>query len=173
MIALPHDPRKARVAPSVAGTLSVVVEIDQRSGGVARRGTFWDIVEGRRDPPPAAILLGWQLVNVDPDAGTIEVSFTASEQMLNPTGNVQGGFLEAMLDDTLGPAPIATLSQGEWAPTVDLNVQFLRPAKPGQLVGTGRVVRRGRDIAFLAGELRHGTEVVATATATALIRRAA
>jgi uncharacterized protein (TIGR00369 family) len=161
------------VALSVAGRLSVVAEIDQRSGGVARRGTFWDILEGRRDPPPAAILLGWQLINVDPDAGTIKVAFAASEQMLNPMGNVQGGFLAAMLDDTLGPALVATLSEDEWAPTVDLNVQFLRPAKPGQLVGTGRVVRRGRDIAFLAGELRDGVEVVATATASALIRRAA
>src|SRR3984885_1814708 len=89
---------EARIAPSVAGRLSDVVEIDQRSGGVARRGTFWDIVEGRRDPPSAAILLGWQLVAVDPDAGTIEVSFTASEQMLNAIGNVQGGFLAAMRD---------------------------------------------------------------------------
>ena len=78
-----------------------------------------------------------------------------------------------MLDDTLGPALVATLSEDEWTPTVDLNVQFLRPAKPGQLVGNGRVVRRGRDIAFLACELRDRAEVVATATATALIRRAA
>jgi uncharacterized protein (TIGR00369 family) len=76
-----------------------------------------------------------------------------------------------MLDDTLGPALVATLSDGEWAPTINLNVQFLRPAKPGRLRGHGRVVSRGRDIAFLAGELMDGDEVVATATASAIIRR--
>ncbi len=157
--------------PSAAGTLSRVPDAERPAEGVTRRGTFWDILEGRRHPPPAAILLGWTLVSVDPEAGTIEVSFTASEQMLNPIGNVQGGFLAAMLDDTLGPALVATLGDGEWAPTVDLNVQFLRPAKPGELRGTGRIVRRGRDIAFLAGELRNGSGVVATATASAVIRR--
>jgi uncharacterized protein (TIGR00369 family) len=137
-----------------------------------RRGPFWDVLEGRAEPPPAAILLGWELVAVDPDAGTIEVSFTATEQFLNPAGDVQGGFLAAMLDDTLGPALVATLGDGEWAPTVDLQVQFLRPAKPGTLRGFGRVVRRGRDIAFLAGELRDPDgDVVATATATAFVRR--
>jgi uncharacterized protein (TIGR00369 family) len=77
-----------------------------------------------------------------------------------------------MLDDTLGPALVATLGDGEWAPTIDLHVQFLRPAQPGKLRGRGRVVRRGRDIAFLAGELRNASgESVATATASALIRR--
>jgi uncharacterized protein (TIGR00369 family) len=77
-----------------------------------------------------------------------------------------------MLDDTLGPALVATLGEGEWAPTIDLQVQFLRPAKPGKLRGLGRVVRRGQDIAFLAGELRNASAgVVATATASAIVRR--
>lgn len=139
--------------------------------GVVRQGLFWDVLEGRRDPPPAAVLLGWDLIAVDPDAGTVEVSFTATEQFLNPAGDVQGVFLAAMLDDTLGPALVATLDEGEWAPTSDLQVQFLRPVKPGKFRGLGRVVRRG-DIAFLAGELRNAPAgVVATATASALIRR--
>jgi acyl-coenzyme A thioesterase PaaI-like protein len=49
-------------------------------------------------------------------------------------------------------------------------VQFVRPAKPGKLRGRGRVVRRGRDIAFLAGELLDGDDIIATATASAIIR---
>jgi uncharacterized protein (TIGR00369 family) len=139
----------------------------------AHQGPFWEILDGRRDPPPIAVLLGWKLVAVDPHAGTIEVTFTATEQFLNPMGNVQGGMLAAMLDDTLGPALVATLRQGEWAPTLDLQVQFLSPALPGQLRGHGRVLRRGKDIAFVAGELRGAQdELIATATATALIRRA-
>jgi uncharacterized protein (TIGR00369 family) len=139
--------------------------------GVRREGPFWDAIEGRAPAPPAARLLGWELVEVDPDAGTIAVAFTADDRFLNPVGQVQGGFLAAMLDDTLGPALVATLEAGEWAPTVDLHVQFLTPAKPGRLVGYGRVVRRGGRIAHLAGELRDPDGVaVATAVATALIR---
>lgn len=139
----------------------------------ARSGPFWEILAGRRDPPPVATLLGWRLIEVDPHEGTIEVSFLATEQFLNPMGNVQGGMLAAMLDDTLGPGLVATLGEGEWAPTLDLQVQFLEPAKPGELRGHGRVQRKGRDIAFLTGELRDDQgKLIATATATALIRRA-
>ena len=118
-----------------------------------------------------ASLLGWELVAVDTDAGTIEMAFTATDQFLNPIGVVQGGMLAAMLDDTLGPALVATLGPGQFAPTTDLHVQFLRPAHPGRLVGRGRVVRRGKQIAFLAGELfDESGEIVATAMATAHIR---
>jgi uncharacterized protein (TIGR00369 family) len=139
---------------------------------VSRQGPFWEVMEGRADLPPVAELLGFRLIEIDPDQGTIEVAFTATEQFLNPAGTVQGGMLAAMLDDTLGPALVATLGDGEWAPTTDLHVQFLRPAAPGELRGHGRVVRRGKDVAFLAGELHDGDgELVATATATAAIRR--
>jgi uncharacterized protein (TIGR00369 family) len=138
---------------------------------VTREGPFWDAVAGRAPLPPATALLGWELVSVDPDAGTIVVAFTASEQFLNPAGVIQGGFVAAMLDDTMGPALVATLGPGQFAPTSDLHVQFLRPARPGRLTGHGRVVRRGRDVAFLAGELAdHSGEIVAVATATAQIR---
>ncbi len=136
-----------------------------------RQGPFWDVIDGRTAPPPAAVALGWELLSVDPDAGTIEVAFTASDRFLNPVGVVQGGFLAAMLDDTLGPALVATLGPGQFAPTTDLHVQFLRPARPGRLVGRGRIVRRGKDIGFMSGELVDSSgAVVATATATAQIR---
>jgi uncharacterized protein (TIGR00369 family) len=138
--------------------------------GGDRRGSFWDVIDGRREPPPAAVMLGWEVEGVDQQAGTIELSFTAREEFLNLAGNVQGGFLAAMLDATLGPALATTLSDGEWAPTINLNVQFVRPAKAGKLRGRGRVVRRGRDIAFLAGELIDGEDIIATASASAIIR---
>jgi uncharacterized protein (TIGR00369 family) len=65
-----------------------------------------------------------------------------------------------------------TLGPGELAPTTDLHVQFLRPVRPGRLVGRGRIVKRGRDVGFLAGELYDESgDLVATATATAQIRR--
>ena len=137
-----------------------------------RTGPFWDFLAGRAAAPPAARTLGWSLVDVNPDEGTIEVAFDAPEAFTNPTGVIQGGFLAAMLDDTLGPALVATLPAGQFAPTLELKVSFLRPAKPGRLVGTGRVVHRGGTIAFLEGALRDSAgEIVATASATARVVR--
>ncbi len=115
-------------------------------------------------------MLGWELSWVAPERGEIEVFFDARTDFTNPMGTVQGGFLAAMLDDTLGPALAATLSQGERAPTLELKVSFLRPAVPGRITGTGRVVHRGRSIAFLSGELRDSAgDLLAAATATARI----
>lgn len=137
-----------------------------------RTGPFWDFVEGRSEPPPIAAMLGFDLVSVDPEAMTIEVAFTARPEFLNPVGHVQGGMLCAMLDDTMGPALVATLGEGEWAPTTDLHVQFLAPAKAGRLIGRGRVTRKGGAVAFLSGELRDADDrIVATGVATATIRR--
>jgi uncharacterized protein (TIGR00369 family) len=71
-----------------------------------------------------------------------------------------------------GPALAVTLGDGEFAPTLELKVSFLRPASPGRIIGTGRVVHRGGSIAFLAGELRDDTgDVLATGTATVRIIR--
>jgi uncharacterized protein (TIGR00369 family) len=135
-----------------------------------RKGAFWDVMEGRLPPPPAAKTLGWKLLEIDPDAGTIRVQFEARADFLNPNGHVQGGFLAAMLDDTLGPALAATLEANRVAPTLELKVSFMRPAKPGPLIGEGRVVHRGRTVAFLAGSLSDADgRLIATATATASI----
>lgn len=140
---------------------------------MTREGPFWDVMEGRKPPPPVAVLLGFEFVDADPEAGTIEVEFTATEDFLNPAGVVQGGILAAMLDDTLGPALAATFGEGEWAPTTNLHVQFIAPAKPGKLTGRGRIVNKGRRVAHIAGELLGPDgELIATATATAAIRSA-
>jgi uncharacterized protein (TIGR00369 family) len=137
-----------------------------------RAGPFWDVLAGRLPPPPAAATLGWQLVRVAPERGEIEVRFDALPTFTNPMGNVQGGFLTAMLDDTLGPALVATLAPEEFAVTLELKVSFLRPARPGQLTGHGRVLHRGGSVAFLEGDLRDTSDdVLATATATARIVR--
>jgi uncharacterized protein (TIGR00369 family) len=136
----------------------------------ARDGYFWDVMQGRKAPPPAAVLLGFELLEVEPERGRIRVQFAAKPEFTNPIGDIQGGFLAAMLDDTLGPALVATLPRDQFAPTLELKVNFIRPARPGILIGEGRIVSRGRSIAFLAGELTTETgELVATATATARI----
>jgi uncharacterized protein (TIGR00369 family) len=136
-----------------------------------RDAFFWRIMDGKAPPPRCAETLGITFANVDPEAGTIEVGFVARAEFLNPAGHVQGGFIAAMLDDTMGPALAATLNAGEFAPTANLNVSFFRPAKVGALQGKGRIVRRGKDVCFLAGELYQDGQLIAAATATAMIRR--
>ncbi len=103
--------------------------------------------------PSASKLLGWTLRDVDTEAGTIEIGFTADERFINPGGTVQGGFLAAMLDDTQGPALFAMTGGAVYAPTIDFSVSFIKPARPGAFVGKGRVVTAGKTIVFTEAEL--------------------
>ena len=136
-----------------------------------KNSLFWEIVDGKLPLPPCAKTLGAEFTKIDGERGTVEIKFEAKPEFLNPAGNVQGGFLAAILDDTMGPALLATLDAGEFAAMVNLNVQFHRPAKVGPLKAVGRVVLRGRKICQLSGELMQNDKIVATATATAVIRK--
>jgi uncharacterized protein (TIGR00369 family) len=135
-----------------------------------RSGPFWDAMEGRAPLPPAAATLGMEFIDADVEAGTIELGFTATEAFTNPAGNVLGAFEVAMLYDTVGPALLATLAADQFQSTLQLSASFLRPVRPGRLVGRGRIVHRDGDLAFLEVSLADAAGVVvATATATARV----
>ena len=85
----------------------------------------------RLPAPPAAETLGWELIPEDPEAGTIEIAFHPGQAFLNPHGTVQGGFVAAMLDDTMGPALVSKTDGACIPSTLDMNVSFVRPVKPG------------------------------------------
>jgi uncharacterized protein (TIGR00369 family) len=137
---------------------------------IRRSGPFWDAVEGRLPPPRAAATLGLEFIDFDSERRTIELAFAATEAFTNPVGNVLGGFLAAMLYDTIGPALLATLEPDQFQSTSSLNARFLRPIRPGRIVGKGCVLRREGDLAVVEAALfdRDGA-VIATATATARI----
>jgi len=124
--------------------------------------------DGLVETPPAAALLGWKALSLEP--GHVRVRYTAKPEFGNPRGAIQGGFLAAMLDDAMGPALFTTLAADQFAPTIEMKVNFLRPARPGPLIAEGRVVHRTRSLAFLEGTLAtEEGELIATATATARI----
>lgn len=143
-----------------------------------RTGPFWAGVRGEVPMPKAAATLGLGFVDVDPDAGTIELTFDAPEDWTNPFGNVLGAFVAAMLYDTVGPVLIATLAPEEFQATTQFNMNFLRPVRPGRLRATGRIEYREGDHAVLSATLydprrEPGADVVATATALARVIPAA
>ena len=120
--------------------------------------------------PPCAETLGWRLLDADEATGAIRVAFEGRPAFCNPGGNIQGGFLAAMLDDTLGPTVLVKSGGTHYCATIDMNVSFLAPARPGRFTGTGRIVRMGKTVAFLEGELLDAEgQCVARATASARV----
>ena len=80
-----------------------------------------------------------------------------------------GAFLAAMLYDTVGPALLATLGPDEFQSTLQMNVDFLRPTRPGRVRGRGRVRHRDGDHAVVEAELFDADDVL-LASATAVAR---
>jgi uncharacterized protein (TIGR00369 family) len=78
-----------------------------------------------------------------------------------------GGVVSSLLDATLGAAVISSMPREWWCATVSLTIQYLGGARHSPLRASGRVLRRGRRVAFAEGEIRDARgKVVATAHGT-------
>jgi len=118
---------------------------------------------------PHASLLGSEFVSFDEETQTATMRFTVRREMTTWRGGVQGGLVAGYLDEVMGYAYVAATG-GEQAPlNLDLNMTLIRLIPEGPLIGTGRVVKSGRKVVFLEGEL-HSEEgkLMARATSTAL-----
>ena len=107
----------------------------------------------RTRQPRGSQLLGFDIQRVSVERMEVEVAFVGREECCNPMGQVQGGFVTAMLDDCMSVAGLVASQFTCVMPTLEMKTSFLRPAMPGRLRALGRVVKWGRNIAFLEAEL--------------------
>ena len=118
--------------------------------------------------PPCSKLLGWRLLDAQPEAGWIRIGFDGKPEFPNPAGLSQGGILSAMLDDTMGPAVLVKTNGRLYTATISMNVSFVAPARVGIIIGEATVLQLGRTVAFIEGKLMdEAGGLLATATANA------
>jgi uncharacterized protein (TIGR00369 family) len=100
---------------------------------------------------PANAWLG--LVPTEIDEDSITFSIPVREEMAGNavTGALHGGMLAAIVDTVCSFAWLSRNS-GRVA-TVDMRVDYHRPALPGELIGKGRLVRSGRTIVTADAEI--------------------
>ncbi|WP_269505659.1 PaaI family thioesterase [Burkholderia sp. IMCC1007] len=118
-------------------------------------------------PPPVTQTLGGRVASLTDSV--LESEYVGAPAFLNPAGHIQGGILSAMLDDVTALLVVSTLDEGEHCATLNLNTSFLRPAKAGRLRGRATLVRRGRGVCNVSGELWQDDKLVATASAVCAI----
>lgn len=123
-----------------------------------------------RNPPGSARTLGFHMLSVSQAERRVEIAFAPSvEAVGNPMGQVQGGFVCAMLDECMSVAGMIASGMTSVVPTLEMKTSFLRPALPGPLKGVGWVVKQGRTVCFLEGELYDPEgRLLARASATAI-----
>lgn len=104
-------------------------------------------------------------LQVEPgEEGIGRVLLEAGDEHLNPHGTVHGGVLATMLDVAMGTA-VATAG-GDSPVTVSLTVTYLEPGRPGPLVATAQVRKRGKRLLVVEGQVDQGGDVLADALAT-------
>jgi uncharacterized protein (TIGR00369 family) len=99
------------------------------------------------------------------------VAFTPRPEFANPAGSVQGGFVCAMLDDTMSFTASLSRRFEVMVPTLQTSVTYLRPTPMARVIARGEVLRFGTASVAMQGTLRDaGGQVLAVATATAVPR---
>jgi uncharacterized protein (TIGR00369 family) len=119
---------------------------------------------------PHSALLGSEFVGFDPETATATMRFTVQTEMTTWRGGVQGGLVAGYLDDVMGYAYVC-MTDGAQAPlNLEISMQLLGLIPTGATItGKGRVVRAGRRVVFLEGELlSEEGQVLARATSTAI-----
>jgi fumarylpyruvate hydrolase len=113
--------------------------------------------------PPFNAYLGTEVVRREP--GGVELALELGPHHLNNRGVAHGGVVAALLDSALGAAVVSAIPSEWWCATTSLTLQFLDGAGSGRLVAVGRVVRRGRSVAFATGEVHDASgRLIATAS---------
>ena len=106
-----------------------------------------------KQPAESSRSLGFELVSLDMSKMETRVRFIGKFEFTNPAGYVQGGYLSAMMDDTIGM--LATVKTGTRAfpSTIDLHTTFLRPVRIGTIEVVARLRNIGRSVIFAEADL--------------------
>jgi len=124
-------------------------------------------IPGSPEEPNSLRLLRWELLDWDADALKIKVGFQTRKEFRNPAGIIQGGIIAAMIDDAFGPMCILASGRTKVPLTLDLNVSYMAAGQHGNFVCEARIIRQGKSIAFVEGELFDAAgELIARATST-------
>lgn len=90
--------------------------------------------------------LGARIAAAEP--GRVVVELIAGPQHRHGGGVVQGGVITQIADAAMGMS-LATLQEdGIWNTTVELKINFIRPAIAGRLQAIGRVIKMRQSLLF-------------------------
>lgn len=97
-------------------------------------------------------LVGMRVTHADPDSAQLELEVTDAH--LQAYGTAHGGIVAGLLDAAMGLAILARLGEGQGCATVEMKLNFVAPAMPGELIGVGRVLHQGRRLVVASAEVR-------------------
>jgi uncharacterized protein (TIGR00369 family) len=115
-------------------------------------------------------LIGFRVTSVRHGEAVVELE--ASETHANPMGTLHGGVLCDIADAAMGIAYASTLEDGESFTTLELKINFLRPAWKEKLRAVGKVVKRGRVVGLVECDVTNAEgALIARSSSTCMVLR--
>jgi uncharacterized protein (TIGR00369 family) len=110
--------------------------------------------------------LGLRLIRLEEDGPVAELPYDSRLVGDPTTGTLHGGVVTSMIDATCGIAVVVALRQPTRVATIDLRIDYLQAATPGQpLLCKASCYRVTRYVAFVRALAYHGDETAAVAAA--------
>jgi len=122
-----------------------------------------------RDANPFFQLMGIELGTYG--NGEAELFMPVRPDMHNGVGWLQGGLFTALCDEAMALALFTVLEEGVGIATISESTSFLQGVRSGRIRATGKVVKRGRSIAFMGGHVQSedGTTLTETRASFAIM----
>ncbi len=117
---------------------------------------------------PFVKLLGLEIEKLE--QGVCFSRLRIKDTLLNKHSVVHGGVIYSMADISMGVAVYSTLKNKEETSTVEIKINYLKPAKTSVLTCEARIVKKGKNIAVLEAEVRSGeSDLIAKALGTFML----
>lgn len=100
----------------------------------------------------AMATLGAVLERVAP--GEVDIGLPFRPELTQQHGFLHAGIVTAVVDSACGYAALSLMEPGAGVLSVEFKVQLLAPARGARFRALGRVVRAGRTLTVVTGELR-------------------
>ena len=114
---------------------------------------------------------GFHVTGWDAAKKEVTAAFTVRREYCHTNGTIaQGGFITAWLDAAMAQAVLHDTDHVLSVASLEIKVSFLERVGPGEGIVHGRVVRRGKRVAFMEGDLYNPDgKLAAQATSTGML----
>ena len=108
--------------------------------------------------PPFHDVLRPEPIEADPQSGTVRIRLAFRHELARAKGDhaFHGGVIAALID-LAGHAAVA-VKIGRMAPTIDLRIDYIRPAEGDALIAHAKLLKAGRTVARVDIDVRDRTD---------------
>jgi acyl-CoA thioesterase len=117
-----------------------------------------------RERSPFVKFLGLQITKFDD--GYCQCSLEIKNDFLNSHKAVHGGVIYTMVDVAMGSALYSTFKKNELAATIEIKINYLKPAYTKILLCEAKIIQKGKNIAVLEADIKYDDFLVAKALGT-------